>query len=104
MRPRTVAEFVSDCDLQYILNCLDRDISSTRFTGDALAKLARKTILERRRGRSSSDWEQGSLDTEDACNLFNRVDDICNIESTNECWHHSELLTGRSARSGTPRR
>jgi len=55
MGPRTVAEFVVDCDCHYILNCLDRGISEIRFTGDALVTLTRKCILERRRCRNSSD-------------------------------------------------
>ena len=93
MGPRTVAEFVADCDWHYVLNCLDRGISDTQFTGDALEALARKCILERRRGRNKSDWEEGSLDAEDARRLFNRVDELRNIESSNECWHQSELLT-----------
>jgi len=93
MGPRTVAQFVAGCGWDYVLNCLDRGISSTRFTGDALATLARKCILERRRCRNLSDWEEGSLDAEDARRLFNRIDDLRNIESTNECWHHSKLLT-----------
>ncbi|WP_347906004.1 hypothetical protein [Pseudomonas purpurea] len=85
MGPRTVAEFVSNCDAQYVLNCLDRGISSTRFTDDTLENLAIKCVLERRRDRNLSDREEGRLDTEDARRLFNRVDDRRNIESTNEC-------------------
>jgi hypothetical protein len=30
MGPRTVAKFIPDCDWHYVLNCLDRGISSTR--------------------------------------------------------------------------
>ncbi len=93
MGTRTVAEFVADCDWHYVLNCLDRGISDTQFTGDALEALARECILERRRGRNKSDWEEGSLYAEDARRLFNRVDELRNIESSNECWHQSELLT-----------
>lgn len=55
--------------------------------------LARKYIFERRRGRNLSDWEEGNLNAKDARRLFNRADDLRNIESTNECWYHSELLT-----------
>jgi hypothetical protein len=58
-----------------------------------LEALARKCILERRRGRNKSDWEEGSLDAEDARRLFNRANELRNIESANECWHQSEPLT-----------
>lgn len=93
MGPHTVAEFVIDCDAQYVLNCLDRGISSTRFTGVALAILARKCIVERRRGRNSSHWELGYLDKEEARELYDQIDELRYIDSMNECWHHSRLLT-----------
>ncbi|MCO8309657.1 hypothetical protein [Pseudomonas mandelii] len=79
MGPRTVAEFVADCDWHYVLNCLDRGISETRFTCDALE--ARMCVLECRRGRNSSDGEEGSLGAKDARRLFNCVDEMRNIES-----------------------
>lgn len=48
----TVSEFIQSCDDAYLVNCLDRGISSTRFTGAALVDKARAVIIERRRGRS----------------------------------------------------
>lgn len=39
----------SNCDWHYVLNCLDRGISSTRFSGNALQALAKKCIVQRRR-------------------------------------------------------
>ena len=101
MGPRTVAEFVADCDWHYVLNCLDRGISDTQFTGDALEALARKCILERRRGRNKSDWEEGSLNAEDARRLL--------IASTNFATSNPQTSAGTrascsqncSAKSGT---
>lgn len=93
MGPRTVAEFVADCGWDYVLNCLDRGISSTRFSGAALEKFARQCVLERRRGRNSADWELGHLDKGEARELYDQVEELRHIENPNECWHHSKLLT-----------
>ncbi|WP_238539263.1 hypothetical protein [Pseudomonas sp. GM55] len=49
MGPHKFAEFVTDCGWDYVLNCLDRGISSTVINGDALHKLAKKCIIQRRR-------------------------------------------------------
>lgn len=93
MGPRTVAEFVSDCDSSYILNCLSRGLDSRKFTGRSLEKLAAKCVIDRRRGRNLHRWENGRLDAEDARNLFNRIEELSPIESSNDCWQYSELLT-----------
>jgi len=93
MGPRTVAQFVAKCEATYVLNCLSRGLSSTHFTGDALHKFAARCVLERRRGRNLHQWEQHSLDKEDARSLWDRIEELGDIETTNECWHHSELLT-----------
>jgi hypothetical protein len=62
MGPRTVAEFVADCGWDYVLNCLDRGMSSTVFSGDALPTLAKKCIVQRRRQQTGRhDWELGDL-------------------------------------------
>jgi len=53
MGPRTVAEFVVKCGWDYVLNCLDRGISSTRFSGDALHAFAKKCIVQRRRQQTA---------------------------------------------------
>ncbi|MNF40658.1 hypothetical protein D3C84_216670 [compost metagenome] len=94
MGPRTVAQFVAKCDWHYVLNCLDRGISSTKFSGNALATFARRRVIERRRGRNVLVWEDVfELDKHDARQLFDQIDELSNIESPNECWHHSKLLT-----------
>jgi hypothetical protein len=49
MGPRTVAEFVTNCDWNYVLNYLDRGISPTAFSGDALHTLTKNCIVQRRR-------------------------------------------------------
>lgn len=94
MGPRTVAEFVAQCDWHYILNCLDRGISPTVFSGEALHNFAKKCIVQRRRQQTGRhNWELGELSKEDARSLWCDIDVLRNIESSGECWHQSELLT-----------
>ncbi|MGY2271076.1 MULTISPECIES: hypothetical protein [Pseudomonas] len=94
MGPRTVAEFVADCGWDYVLNCLDRGISPTVFSGDALHALAKKRIVQRRRQQTGRhDWELGELSKDEARDLWHDIDSLRSIESPNECWHQSELLT-----------
>jgi len=94
MGPRTVAEFVVKCGWDYVLNCLDRGISSTRFSGDALHAFAKKCIVQRRRQQTGRhDWELGELSKDEARELWQDIDVLRSIESSNECWHQSELLT-----------
>lgn len=97
MGPRTVAEFVADCGWDYVLNCLDRGISSTRFSGDALHAFAKKCIVQRRRQQTGRhDWELSELSElskGEARELWHDIDVLRSIETSNECWHHSKLLT-----------
>lgn len=94
MGKRTLAQFVVDANTDYVLNCLDRGISSKKFTGQALVKLAMKCICQRRRQQTGRhDWELGELSKEEAMHLWNEISDLSSIESTNECWHHSKLLS-----------
>ena len=94
MGPRTVAQFVADCDWHYVLNCLDRGISPTVFSGDALYALAKKCIVQRRRQQTGRhDWELGELSKEEARDLWHDIDVLRSIEQSGECWHQSTLLT-----------
>lgn len=94
MGPRTVAEFVAKCGWDYVLNCLDRGIGSTRFSGDALHTFAKKCIVQRRRQQAGRhDWELGELSKGEARELWNDASVLSEIETPNECWHHSKLLT-----------
>jgi hypothetical protein len=94
MGPRTVADFVVKCGWDYVLNCLDRGISSTRFSGDALHTFAQKCIVQRRRQQTGRhDWELGELSKGEARELWHEIDVLSSIETPNESWHHSKLLT-----------
>lgn len=94
MGPRTVAKFVADCGWDYVLNCLDRGISSTAFSGNALHALSKKCIIQRRRQQTGRhDWELGELSKREARQLWGDIDVLRSIERSNECWHQSPLLT-----------
>ena len=74
MGPRTVSEFVVNCGWDYVLNCLDRGISSTRFNGDALHTFAKKCIVQRRRQQTGRhEWELGELSKSEARELWNDI-------------------------------
>lgn len=94
MGPRTVAEFVADCGWHYVLNCLDRGISSTRFSGAALHAFAKKCIVQRHRQQTARhDWELDELSKEEAFELWHDIEVLRSVESPHECWHHDKLLT-----------
>ncbi len=94
MGPRTVAEFVTNCGWDYVLNCLDRGISPTVFSGDALHTLAKKSIVQRRRQQTGRhDWELGELSKNEARELWHNIDSLRTIERSDECLHQSRLLT-----------
>lgn len=93
MRQRTLAQFVVNCHTEYVLNCLDRGISSTKFSGDALEQLARLCILQRRRQQTGRHaWELGELSKFEAREVWNDCESLSRIETPNECWHHDKIL------------
>ena len=93
MGPRTVEEFVAKEGWDYVLNCLDRGISPTAFSGDALHTLAQKCIVQRRRQQTGRhDWELGELSKSEARELWNDIDVLRSIETINETWHHDKIL------------
>ncbi|PTR24324.1 hypothetical protein [Pseudomonas sp. GV085] len=93
MGPRKVAEFVTDFGWDYVLNCLDRGISSTVFSRNALHPLAKKCIVQRRRQQTGRhDWELGELRKGEACELWHDIDVLRSIETPNETWHHDKTL------------
>ncbi len=93
MGQRTVTQFVAKCADEYVLNCLSRGLSSTRFSAKALRQLSVKCIIDRRRERSGTDWELGYLSAEEARSLYRRLDELRDVDSLRECWNHSELLS-----------
>lgn len=93
MGPRTVGQFFAGCDADYLVNCLSRGINSTRFSGDALAKMARRSVIDRRLCRNHGEWCMSNLDKDEARELFDRCEDLAHIDSLNQSHHHADLLT-----------
>lgn len=93
MGNRTVAQFFSDTHSQYLIGCLAPGLSGSRFSGDALADMAKRVVLDCRRGRTANHHPY-SLDKDDARRLFDRVEDeLRHVEREDHCWNHSELLS-----------
>ncbi|ATR83812.1 hypothetical protein CS390_15325 [Pseudomonas sp. HLS-6] len=94
MGPSTVAQFVTSCDADYILNCLSRGLSGTQFSGNALVELASKRVIDRRRRRNVEDWEDCyELSKHDARSLYDQIDELGFVDAPAGCMAHDELLS-----------
>lgn len=96
----TVERFMQAASTGYLVNCLSRGISSTVFSAEALERHAKKTIIERRRGRS---LDYSSLDEDEARELW---DDVENCGFTDDQYNQNgdvmERLFGNEWRCITP--
>jgi hypothetical protein len=93
MGDRTVAQFFSDEHSDYLIGSLAPSLSPSRFSGGALLDMAKRVVLDCRRGRTAH-HHPFSLDKEDARRLFDRiVDELRSIEREDHCWNHSDLLS-----------
>lgn len=79
----SVSQFIQGCDDAYLVNCLDRSISSSRFTGAALVDKARAVIIERRRGRSLNNH---SLNREEARRLYDEASDFAGADNLDQAY------------------
>lgn len=97
-----MAEFVADCDWHYVLNCLDRGISSTRFSGNALHAFAKNCIVQRRRQQKTGrhDWELDELSKGEARELWHDIEALRSVKSPRECRHHDKLLAALLGMNG----
>ncbi len=91
-KDRKVAEFIRSCGADYLINCMCPGLSQTRQSSDELAKMAKRSVRDRRRGRSRADWgwELDELSKQDARRLYSEIDDQLNDGSF--LWSHSRLL------------
>ncbi|WVV46866.1 hypothetical protein THH46_16355 [Pseudomonas sp. NA13] len=90
---RTLAQFFCGLDEHYIIGYFSPSMHAMRFSSAAFMKLAKKAVVDRRRMRRGY-WEFGdSLDSEDARDLFDQIDDLRNVESIMSAHHQGELLT-----------
>lgn len=81
----TIGQFFCKLHGAYIIGYLDRQLSSRRFSAEALADKARKVIVQMRRDRD--------LDAEDARSLLDEAEDVRHTSSLDECGGaHREFL------------
>ncbi len=93
MGDRTVAQFFSDCNADYLIGCLARSLSSSRFSGKALVELARKTIISRREDWRHRNFEFGYLDKVECRELFDQADELSSADTLERAvdWHFDLL-------------
>ncbi|MDU9408260.1 hypothetical protein RTH74_11685 [Pseudomonas sp. zfem001] len=92
MGDRTVAQFFSDEHCGYLIGSLAPSLGVNRFSGGALVTMAKRVVLDCRRGRTANHHPY-SMDKEDARKLFDRIEDeLRNVEREDHCWNHSDLL------------
>ncbi len=92
MGDRTVAQFFSDEHCEYLIGSLAPSLGANRFSGEALVGMAKRVVLDCRRGRTANHHPY-SMDKEDARKLFDRIEDeLRNVEREDHCWNHSDLL------------
>lgn len=93
MGDRTVAQFFTGAGDDYLIGCLAQSLSSSRFSGDALVTMAKRVVLDCRRGRTASHHPY-SMDKDEARKLFDRIEDeLRSVEREDHCWNHSDLLS-----------
>lgn len=93
MGDRTVAQFFNDCNADYLIGCLARSLSPSRFSGQALVELARKTIICRRQGWRHRNLEFMFLDKEECRELYDQTDELSNADTPERAvdWHFDLL-------------
>jgi hypothetical protein len=92
MGDRKVAKFFSDEHYEYLIGRLAPSLGANRFSGDALVTMAKRVVLDCRRGRTAHHHPY-SMDKEDARKLFDRIkDELRNVEREDHCWNHADLL------------
>lgn len=96
MGDKTIAQFFASCDNGYLIQNLTSGgtLQETRYSGEALAAFARKTICLRRRWREiNTRINYDRLDRETARELFNAAEELESCETQESCWQESRLLT-----------
>ncbi|EOK5395676.1 hypothetical protein ACM6SP_004149 [Pseudomonas aeruginosa] len=93
MGDRTVAQFFSDEHSEYLIGSLAPSLRGSRFSGEALVKMAKRVVLDCRRGRTANHHPY-SMDKEEARKLFDRIEDeLRSVEREDHCWNHTDLLS-----------
>jgi len=96
MGQKTIDQFFTSCDNDYLIQNLTsgKSVDRTRYSAEALASFARKTICLRRRWRDiGTRINYDSLDRDAARKLFDAAEDLESCETQESCWQESRLLT-----------
>ena len=84
MGRRSVVEFIQDCNVEYLLNCLNRGLQSTKFCAQALQRHARGMVLKERRS--------GFWDKEHARELWTNLSALDGVNSQDSVYYHGDIL------------
>lgn len=92
MGDRTVAQFVADESVDYVVGCLRRGVGlePTVFSGEALAKAVRNIAIGCRRGRETWRYECGRLDQDEARRIYDDAECLQQFESPESLMHSRE--------------
>lgn len=107
-KERSLPEFFCSCNSSYLIGCLAPSMNSEVFSGEELFKMARKSILDRRRGLSP---DYDNLSRDKARELYNRTEDLEGCETMEQCpsdlmfelfgpewWHAADNATDSNPR------
>lgn len=91
---RKVAQFVRSCGADYLIGAMVPMLQPTQFSCDALIKMAKRSVLDRRRGRNWTEWDMDRLDKREAHRLWLDIDHfLSNAESGLSLSAYSVVLT-----------
>lgn len=91
MSDRTVEQFFMDCTNDYLIGNLSVGLFSTRNSGEALERDAKRVIRHRRKG--IGEWKWHRLSNDEAEELMNRVHVLSDCDGESAMWAQSGLLT-----------
>lgn len=93
MGKRSVADFLRNSSADYLVNKLGKgnEIHEKSFCGQALEKLAKQSILDCRRGRTTMHYIDG-LSRDEARALYDVIAET-SIETLDDCWQNHKLMS-----------
>lgn len=91
---RKVAQFVRSCGADYLIGAMVPMLQPTQFSCDELIKLAKQSVINRRRGRNGAEWNLDELDKRDARRLWSDIEHFLpNADNGLSLSAYSTLLT-----------
>lgn len=93
-KDRKVAQFVRSCGADYLIGAMVPMLQPTQFSGDELIKVAKRSVINRRRGRNGAEWNLDDLDKRDARRLWSDIEHFLpNADSGPSLSAYGTLLT-----------